>query len=98
MGWYSSPLQTQPALFPTSEAELTSTAHHLSAESLSRPACALKLAAQHLKQPGLISLGGGLPSATNFPISSLSMHIPVPEAGFSEAATSAKGQTVRMGK
>ncbi|KAI2465074.1 PLP-dependent transferase [Annulohypoxylon bovei var. microspora] len=52
--------------------------HLLSEESLSRKPCALKQAAKHLKKPGLISLGGGLPSADNFPIEHLSMHVPAP--------------------
>ncbi|KAI0842920.1 PLP-dependent transferase [Hypoxylon sp. FL0890] len=52
--------------------------HLLSQESIAREACVLKQAAKHLKKPGLISLGGGLPSADNFPIDSLSMRVPAP--------------------
>ncbi|KAF3055844.1 Aromatic amino acid aminotransferase C56E4.03 [Daldinia childiae] len=71
--------------------------HRLSQESIAREACVLKLAAKHLKKPGLISLGGGLPSAENFPIDSLSMHVPTPPH-FTEAETALSGQDVRIGK
>ncbi|KAL2128714.1 hypothetical protein VTI74DRAFT_8804 [Chaetomium olivicolor] len=71
--------------------------HHLTNESLSREPCKLKQAAKHLKTPGLISLGGGLPCPEYFPISSLSLHIPTPPA-FSEAATLASGEDVTIGK
>ncbi|KAI1407063.1 aromatic amino acid aminotransferase-like protein [Hypoxylon sp. FL1857] len=54
--------------------------HLLSQESRAREACVLKQAAKHLKKPGLISLGGGLPSPSNFPIDSLSMRVPAPPA------------------
>jgi aromatic amino acid aminotransferase I len=57
----------------------------------------LKQAAKHLKKPGLISLGGGLPSPEYFPFESIGMKIPaVPH--FSEAETRASGETVRIGK
>ncbi|KAI0974221.1 aromatic amino acid aminotransferase-like protein [Xylaria arbuscula] len=52
--------------------------HHLSPEAIARQPCALKLAARFLKTPGLVSLGGGLPSSDNFPIESLSMYVPQP--------------------
>ncbi|KAI0898644.1 PLP-dependent transferase [Annulohypoxylon nitens] len=67
--------------------------HLLTEEAISRKPCALKQAAKHLKKPGLISLGGGLPSATNFPIDHLSMHVPAPpsfEGG--DAATAEIGK------
>ncbi|KAK8140122.1 aromatic amino acid aminotransferase [Apiospora sp. TS-2023a] len=57
--------------------------HLLSTESAARRPCVLKQAAKHLKKPGLVSLGGGLPSADNFPFESLSMHVPTPAGGFS---------------
>ncbi|GKT83579.1 aromatic amino acid aminotransferase [Colletotrichum tofieldiae] len=60
--------------------------HHLSPESLSRHPCSLKQAARHLKKPGLISLGGGLPSSAYFPFAELS------------AETIASGQTLTVGK
>lgn len=52
--------------------------HHISSEAASREPCVLKQAARHLKTPGLISLGGGLPSADNFPITSLSIGAQAP--------------------
>jgi aromatic amino acid aminotransferase I len=59
--------------------------------------CALKQASQLLKRPGLISLGGGLPCAENFPFESISMK--VPSVGqFSEQETAAHGTTVTIGK
>ncbi|KAI1213785.1 PLP-dependent transferase [Annulohypoxylon truncatum] len=67
--------------------------HLLTEESRARKPCALKQAAKHLKKPGLISLGGGLPSASNFPIDHLSMHVPAPpsfEGG--DAATAEAGK------
>lgn len=57
----------------------------------------LKQAAKYLKKPGLISLGGGLPSASNFPIDSLSMRVPTPPH-FAEAEVASTGQDVRIGK
>ncbi|KAK3496950.1 PLP-dependent transferase [Neurospora hispaniola] len=71
--------------------------HHLSSESLSRHPCALKQAARHLKNPGIISLGGGLPCAEYFPIESITLKVPTPPH-FSEAATSQSGAEVRIGK
>ncbi|KAH9908900.1 PLP-dependent transferase [Xylariomycetidae sp. FL2044] len=59
--------------------------HLLSQESLAREPCVLKAAAKHLKKPGLISLGGGLPSPENFPIDSLSLRVPTPPRFVSEA-------------
>lgn len=57
----------------------------------------LKQAAKHLKKPGLISLGGGLPSSENFPIDELTMHVPT-SPHFSEAETTASGQRLVIGK
>ncbi|KAI1394233.1 PLP-dependent transferase [Hypoxylon trugodes] len=67
--------------------------HLLSQESLAREACVLKQAAKHLKKPGLISLGGGLPSAENFPFDGLSMRVPSPP-NFSTV----EEQDISMGK
>lgn len=50
-----------------------------------------------MKNPGLISLGGGLPSSQVFPFSSLSFRCPTPPH-FSEADALARGQTVTIGK
>ncbi|KAH6659538.1 pyridoxal phosphate-dependent transferase [Truncatella angustata] len=71
--------------------------HLLSAESIARKPCVLKQAAKHLKKPGLVSLGGGLPSAEHFPFDSMSFKIPLPPQ-FSEAATHASGKDVTIGK
>ncbi|KAJ4417331.1 Aromatic/aminoadipate aminotransferase 1 [Neurospora sp. IMI 360204] len=71
--------------------------HHLSPESLSRHPCALKQAARHLKTPGLISLGGGLPCPEYFPIESITLKVLTPPH-FSEAATASSGAEVRIGK
>ncbi|KXH43371.1 aromatic amino acid aminotransferase [Colletotrichum nymphaeae SA-01] len=72
--------------------------HHLSKESLSRHPCSLKQAARHLKKPGLISLGGGLPSSAYFPFASLSVRVPT-APHFSEADTiGAHGQDITVGK
>lgn len=57
----------------------------------------LKQAAKHLKKPGIISLGGGLPCPEYFPIDSLSMKVPVPPH-FTEEATKRTGKTVTIGK
>ncbi|KAI9171981.1 Aromatic amino acid aminotransferase [Paramyrothecium foliicola] len=54
-------------------------------------------AARHLKKPGLISLGGGLPSSQVFPFSELSMTVPVVPR-FSEDETLQSAQTVSIGK
>ncbi len=74
--------------------------HRLSAESAARGPCVLKQAAKHLKKPGLISLGGGLPSPEHFPILSLSMRVPTGRAGFTDAAAASEdgGVSVTMGK
>lgn len=57
----------------------------------------LKQAAKHLKKPGLISLGGGVPCPEYFPIDSISMKVPVPP-NFTEEATKESGTTVTIGK
>lgn len=76
---------------------LTLPPDHLTEESLSRKPCTLKQAAKYLKKPGLISLGGGLPSSQVFPFAELSMKVPsVPD--FDEEATLTGGQDVAIGK
>jgi aromatic amino acid aminotransferase I / 2-aminoadipate transaminase len=77
--------------------QLTPFADLLSEESRARKPCVLKQAAKHLKKPGLVSLGGGLPSADNFPFESISMRIPTPPH-FSEAETRVSGRDVTIGK
>ncbi|KAK5147580.1 Aromatic/aminoadipate aminotransferase 1 [Rachicladosporium monterosium] len=48
----------------------------LTDEAKSRGGSSLKEAAKFLKQPGLISLGGGLPSSEYFPIEEMSFKVP----------------------
>ncbi|KAK3906675.1 pyridoxal phosphate-dependent transferase [Staphylotrichum tortipilum] len=71
--------------------------HHLSPESARRAPCKLKLAAHHLKTPGMLSLGGGLPCPEYFPISSLTLHIPTPP-NFSESSTLSAGEDATITK
>ncbi|KAI1333292.1 PLP-dependent transferase [Xylariaceae sp. FL0255] len=71
--------------------------HLLSPESASRQPCVLKSAARYLKKPGMISLGGGLPSADNFPIESLSVHIRAPPS-FDMGDATINGEDVTIGK
>ncbi|KAK8087818.1 aromatic amino acid aminotransferase [Apiospora hydei] len=63
-------------------------------ESAARKPCVLKQAAKHLKKPGLVSLGGGLPSSDNFPFESLSMQVPTPANKFSQHADRLKEVTI----
>ncbi|KAG5988747.1 hypothetical protein E4U43_004636 [Claviceps pusilla] len=70
---------------------------HLSKESLERKPCTLKQAARHLKKPGIISLGGGLPSSETFPFAEIAVKVPVAPY-FSEQDTRERGQTVTIGK
>lgn len=74
--------------------------HILSKESAAREPCVLKQAARHLKKPGLISLGGGLPSPEHFPVLNMSMRVPTGQTEFTEAAAASEdgGATVSMGK
>ncbi|CRL27727.1 DNA methylase, N-6 adenine-specific, conserved site [Penicillium camemberti] len=53
--------------------------HYLSSESTSRTGSTLKSAFKHLKTPGMISLGGGLPLSDYFPFESLSLTVSSPE-------------------
>jgi aromatic amino acid aminotransferase I / 2-aminoadipate transaminase len=57
----------------------------------------LKGAARYLKNPGLISLGGGLPCPEYFPIEELSFKVPSPPH-FSEEDTKLTGVTLTSGK
>ena len=70
---------------------------HLSRESLERKPCTLKQAARFLKNPGLISLGGGLPSSETFPIAEIGMKVPV-APHFSEPEVMEQGKTITIGK
>ncbi|KAL8732690.1 MAG: hypothetical protein Q9166_002666 [cf. Caloplaca sp. 2 TL-2023] len=71
--------------------------HILTQESKSREASSLKTASQLLKTPGLISLGGGLPSSTVFPFEYIEVKVPQPPS-FSEHQTKDSGVLVRSGK
>jgi aromatic amino acid aminotransferase I len=69
----------------------------LSIETTTRGCSSLKHAAAFLKTPGLISLGGGLPSSEYFPFEQLD--IKVPKVGhFSEHEAFNNGDTIRCGK
>ncbi|KAH8732841.1 pyridoxal phosphate-dependent transferase [Phaeosphaeriaceae sp. PMI808] len=71
--------------------------HIISQEALIRRGNSLKEAAKFLTTPGLISLGGGLPSSEYFPFGELL--IKVPQIGqFSEAETKDTGVTLTAGK
>ncbi|KAI5366184.1 Putative aminotransferase, class I/classII, pyridoxal phosphate-dependent transferase, major [Septoria linicola] len=71
--------------------------HRLSHETLSRGGSSLKEAANYLKTPGLISLGGGLPSSEYFPFQEISVKAPRPgylgleQDAFEETETLAMG-------
>ncbi|KAA8573985.1 hypothetical protein EYC84_005524 [Monilinia fructicola] len=71
--------------------------HRISLESRSRKPSNLKGAAQYLKTPGMISLGGGLPCPDYFPIEEISIKVPtVPH--FSEEKTKESGTAITAGK
>ncbi|KAB8303389.1 hypothetical protein EYC80_004818 [Monilinia laxa] len=71
--------------------------HRISLESRSRKPSNLKGAAQYLKTPGMISLGGGLPCPDYFPIEEISIKVPtVPH--FSEEKTKESGTFITAGK
>jgi aromatic amino acid aminotransferase I len=66
-------------------------------EALIRKGNSLKQAAKYLGKPGIISLGGGIPSSEFFPFEELS--IKVPRVGhFSEAETRESGVVITAGK
>ncbi|KAL9123778.1 MAG: hypothetical protein Q9217_006827 [Psora testacea] len=71
--------------------------HRLSEESKARKPSSLKEAARFLPRPGMISLGGGLPSSQYFPLEYIDVKVPqVPH--FSEDETKALGIIKRAGK
>jgi aromatic amino acid aminotransferase I len=70
---------------------------YLSVESKSRQPSSLKGAAKYLQKPGLISLGGGLPCAENFPIEEISIKVPTPPH-FTEEETKKSGTVITTGK
>ncbi|KAB2577764.1 putative amino transferase protein [Lasiodiplodia theobromae] len=67
-----------------------------STESLSRVSARLKGAAVYLGRPGMISLGGGLPSSEYFPFDDLSFK--TPGSGHFDDADSSAWDTVTSGK
>jgi len=69
----------------------------LSRESAARKKSSLKGAAAYLKIPGIISLGGGLPSPEYFPFESVSVRVPVAPA-FTEDETGHTGATLSTGR
>ncbi|KAJ5467618.1 Pyridoxal phosphate-dependent transferasemajor regionsubdomain 2 [Penicillium sp. IBT 31633x] len=71
--------------------------HHFSIEAKSRKPSTLKNAARYLNKPGIISLGGGLPSAEYFPFEHFDLKVPTPP-GFSPEATQKSGTVLRAGK
>ncbi|KAH7128835.1 aromatic amino acid aminotransferase [Dactylonectria macrodidyma] len=72
---------------------------HFTQESKSRQPAILKKAAAHIKRPGMISLGGGLPSSEHFPISEITMRVPKPPAFKEEDFSSTDaGLVARIGK
>ena len=71
--------------------------HLFNEETLSREASALKSTAKYLAVPGLISLGGGLPSPVYFPLGRADFKVPQPPR-FSEAETAESGVIASAGK
>ncbi|KAF2186864.1 PLP-dependent transferase [Zopfia rhizophila CBS 207.26] len=71
--------------------------HHVSHEALIRKGNSLKQAAKYLGKPGLISLGGGLPSSEYFPFAELNLKVPT-VGHFSESETKESGITITAGK
>ncbi|CZR50475.1 related to ARO8-aromatic amino acid aminotransferase I [Phialocephala subalpina] len=71
--------------------------HYITVEGKARHPSALKGAAEHLKKPGLISLGGGLPLAENFPIEEISIKVPT-APHFSEKDARESGKILTAGK
>ena len=60
--------------------------HLLNAESRARQPCSLKAAAKYMKNPGLISLGGGLPSSDYFPLQEMELKVSRPPGGAQESS------------
>lgn len=71
--------------------------HILSTEAKARKPSTLKAAAKYLTRPGMISLGGGLPSSEYFPFEEMSMKVPAAPA-FSEDETRVSGKTITARK
>ena len=71
--------------------------HRLNEESTSRKPSCLKGAAKHLKKPGMINLGGGLPSSEYFPFERIEVKVPQVNH-FSEVETKESGIISSAGK
>ena len=71
--------------------------HRINEESKSRKPSSLKGAAKYLKNPGMINLGGGLPSSQYFPFEYMDIKVPTPPH-FSESETHEMGVVKRVGK
>lgn len=71
--------------------------HRINLESKSRQPSSLKQAAKYLMKPGLISLGGGLPSSQYFPIEHVDVKFPK-SPSFSEEETKVSGIVKSIGK
>lgn len=71
--------------------------HRINDESKSRKPSSLKGAARYLKTPGMINLGGGLPSSQYFPIEHMGIKVPRPPQ-FTERETRDTGTIQKIGK
>ncbi|KAF2739189.1 PLP-dependent transferase [Polyplosphaeria fusca] len=71
--------------------------HYITSEAMIRKGNSLKKAAKYLGRPGIISLGGGLPSSEYFPFEELSLKVPA-VGHFSEAETRETGVVITAGK
>ena len=76
---------------------LTAPPDIISKEATIRKGNSLKAAARYLGTPGIISLGGGLPSSEYFPFEEVSMKVPA-VGHFSEAETKESGVVITAGK
>ena len=73
--------------------------HRLTQESRDRRPGSLKGAATYLKDPNVISLGGGLPTSDYFPINEIDINIPMPPSFSSRSETHQIGKyDIRDGK
>lgn len=71
--------------------------HWINQESSSRTGSSIKKIAKYLKKPGLITLGGGLPSCDYFPFERIDLKVPV-APHFSEQETLESGIVRTAGK
>jgi aromatic amino acid aminotransferase I len=95
----SSALFKSPAAMSANKQSAKRWDSHLSAETKARKSSTLKAAARFLSKPGLISLGGGLPSSALFPFAELSAKVPTGAIGsFDEQSTEESGITLTSGK